>query len=132
MSHLLEILGRGLLAELRSAFAELFCSDPLGKTAALHDRAAREPNCGAHHRSLGVHLLGEGQLRQARHALERALQIDERDEIAGLGLACVFDEQGQKQIHVTVLVTPLMGRILRRRIALMSSWVSASSSTAKS
>ena len=53
MSHLLEILGRGLLAELRSAFDELFRNDPLLKTGAFHDRAAQEPNCGAHHRSLG-------------------------------------------------------------------------------
>ena len=44
MSHLLEILGRGLLAELRSAFAEVFHNDPLVKMADLHDRVAQEPN----------------------------------------------------------------------------------------
>ena len=103
MSHLLEILGRGLLAELRSAFAEVFRNDPPVKTAALHDRVAQEPNCGDHHRSLGIHLLGEGMLRQARLALEGALRIDERDEIARLALACVFDEQGRTSAAVEQL-----------------------------
>ena len=108
MSHLLEIVGRGLLAELRAAFAEVFRDDPSVETAAIHVWVQEEPNCGAHHRSLGTHLLSEGQLRQARHALERALQIDERDEIARLGLACVLDEQGRtsaavEQLRITLV-----------------------------
>jgi len=103
MTQLLEILGRGLLAELRSAFADTFPIDPSVQAAELQDRVRQEPNCSAHHDALGIHLLAKGELRKACQTFNDALRIDERDQIAGLALACVFDEQGRTSAAVEQL-----------------------------
>ena len=59
MSYLLEILGRGLLAELAAAFRAVLDDQPEVKIDDLRDRVRRDPACVDARRALGLRLLAE-------------------------------------------------------------------------
>ena len=100
MSQLLEILGRGLLAELRSAFAEILNDDDDGSTADIASGVQRRPDDVTLLNKLAIRMLTKGHLRQAYLTFQDALKIQGHNDVARLGLACVMDEQGAKATHV--------------------------------
>ncbi len=93
MSYLLEILGRGLLAELSAAFRDLLRDDDPAPAAELLARIEREPGCAAHRRQLGIQTLAAHRSDSAQALFESALCIDSEDRISRIGLACALDEQ---------------------------------------
>ena len=95
MSYLLEILGRGLLAELGAAFREFLDEPDTTSLLELEARASRDPSsCDAHHR-LGVRLLKERQFRSAQEAFQKAITQSPADRKSRLGLTCALDEMGR-------------------------------------
>ena len=94
MSYLLEVLGRGLLAELGAAFTQCLRDDGHCSTNELEWCAAEEPEKIEHHRRLALHLLAEKQLARAKEAFQAALQCDPNDRASRVGLACTLDELG--------------------------------------
>lgn len=94
MSQLLEILGRGLLAELRAAFRDLLVVNGPTSGGAQGDAADGPSAEAARHQVRGLTMLASKDLRQAREAFAEALKIDARDRVSRVGLACVLDELG--------------------------------------
>jgi superkiller protein 3 len=94
MSHLLEILGRGLLAELAAAFRDLLYDDGQYSADELYEALQRCPNDPSAAISLGARHLAVRKLEQARKAFAAALQIDPQHLVGRVGLACVLDEMG--------------------------------------
>ncbi|RME36457.1 MAG: tetratricopeptide repeat protein [Planctomycetota bacterium] len=93
MSYLLEILGRGLLAELAAAFRDTLVDDGL-PTATL-ERAVRDhPQDTERLCRLGIRRLREQQHVRAKELFEKAIRIDPSHRAARIGLACVLDETG--------------------------------------
>ncbi|MBU0717100.1 MAG: tetratricopeptide repeat protein, partial [Planctomycetes bacterium] len=107
MSYLLEIMGRGLLAELSAAFRDLLYDDQDCATAELIAHADQEPEDAVHHQRLGIRMLANHQLSRARPAFSKALQLDSADHVSRIGLACTLDELGltrsaMEQLHIAV------------------------------
>src|SRR3990170_6262458 len=98
MSYLLEMLGRGLLAELAAAFRGLLYDDGLVPTKELETAVEREPQSQAHHRRLAVRMLADRQYGRARGGFLEALKLDPTDRVAQVGLACTLDELGQTRV----------------------------------
>ncbi len=95
MSYLLEILGRGLLAELSAAFRDVLEDDGHFSTAELrrayedmHDR----PDAAIRY---GARCLANRDHLAARSAFESALAIRPDDLAGRVGLACVCDDMGR-------------------------------------
>ncbi|MCH8914167.1 MAG: hypothetical protein IIA33_11440, partial [Planctomycetes bacterium] len=59
MSYLLEILGRGLLAQLAAAFRDLLHDDEDLDTQEIEARAEGEPDCPGHRRQLAIRMLAD-------------------------------------------------------------------------
>src|SRR3990172_407901 len=95
MSYLLEILGRGLLAELAAAFRGLLHDDGQASTKDLEAAVQRDPTSVACHRRLAVRMLADRQYGRARAGFLDALALDPTDRVAHVGLACTLDELGQ-------------------------------------
>jgi len=95
MSYLLEILGRGLLAELAAAFRDLLADDHQTTTTALRANAHDHPGSAAAHRDLAVRLLHEQQYDDACRTFHNALAIDADDRVSRIGLACCLDSLSQ-------------------------------------
>ena len=73
MTQLLELLGRGMLAELRVAFCGLLDDDPDRTTDDLEKSAARRTDSPHQRYLLGVRLLRQRKYGPARKAFEHAL-----------------------------------------------------------
>ncbi len=107
MSYLLEILGRGLLAELAAAFRDLLRDDGHFSTQELESYVEREPECVKHRRQLAIRLLADRKYGQARDSFLDALAIDPADRVSRIGLACTLDELGLTQAAIEHLRTTL-------------------------
>ena len=95
MSYLLEILGRGLLAELAAAFRGLLYDDGLVSTKDLEFAVQQDPDSATHHRRLALRMLADRQYSRARSGFLKALKLDPTDRASRIGLACTLDELGQ-------------------------------------
>jgi len=95
MSSLLEILGRGLLTELSTAFRVPLREDADLPTPQLQRLVQQDPHCPEQHRRLGLRLLAERCWSPAREQFLETLRLDPHDRVARLGLACALDELGQ-------------------------------------
>ena len=94
MSYLLEILGRGLLAELSAAFHDLLHDDGHHSTEELlhaFEGTTRHPQAAI---SYGTRCLANRDNVSARKAFEAARMIEPDNLAAAVGLACVCDEVG--------------------------------------
>lgn len=94
VSHLLEILGRGLIAELQAAFRQVLADDADRKTESLKSAAQAQPPDADALIALGVRMLHEQQYGAARDAFCEASKADRDSTRAYLGLACALDELG--------------------------------------
>ena len=103
MSNLLEILSRGLVAELTGALRDRFEVDESITSKELRDAVQREPQCPDHLRRLGARSLDESNATRARHCFEAALQANASDAVAMVGLACALEQTGNIDEAVTVL-----------------------------
>lgn len=95
MSYLLEIVGRGLLADLAAAFRDRLIDQADLPTEGLQRLVDSHPDKSEHHVRLGVRALTEGRAVDARTHFEDALARDLNHVTAILGLACALDECGQ-------------------------------------
>jgi tetratricopeptide (TPR) repeat protein len=95
MSYLLEALGRGLLADLRSAFDIQLPRLEEDEAEALQARCAQSPKSADLHMRLGRTCLEEARLRDAQQAFEKAADLAPMSAKPLIGLACVADEFGQ-------------------------------------
>lgn len=95
MSYLLEALGRGLLADLRSAFDSQFPALADDQREQLWARLADSPNSFDLAMRFGTVCLREMRLSDARQAFEKARELHPDSAQPRLGLACVCDEFGQ-------------------------------------
>ena len=107
MSYLLEVLGRGLLAELAAAFRDLLRDDGHFSTQELEGYVEREPDSLEYRRKLAVRLLADGQCGRARNTLIDGLKIDPADRLCRIGLACALDELGLTRAAAEQLRTTL-------------------------
>lgn len=105
MANLLEILGRGLLAELAAAFRDELRDDPAVTTRQLHARIDREPEAVAPRRALAIRLFHQGRCVPAGEAFRACLERDATDRTARIGLACVCDELGMTTEAANELAT---------------------------
>jgi len=95
MSYLLEALGRGLLADLKTAFAGQLPGDDAEQAGPLRERWSASPTSFDLAMRLGMVHLRELRLTEARQAFETARNIRPESPQPLLGLACVHDELGQ-------------------------------------
>lgn len=94
MSYLLEILGKGLVADLQSALGDCVDEDDPRSTDELI-AAAQAPDAErATRHLLAARLLGDRQLARARSAYLGLVEQDASDVLAHIGLACALDELG--------------------------------------
>ncbi len=95
MSYLLEVLGRGLLSDLRSAFARQMPAEPEDDPDALAARLAQSPTSYDLLMRFGAACLQVARLREAQTAFERARAA--RPDAPGplIGMACLCDALGQ-------------------------------------
>ncbi|MBI1826621.1 MAG: tetratricopeptide repeat protein [Planctomycetes bacterium] len=105
MSYLLEILGRGLLSELGSAFRGFLADDDSISTRELEQVAAEDSANPENQRRLGIRALRDRQYVRACHAFERILKTDAFDHVARIGLACALDDLGQPRKAIEHLNT---------------------------
>ncbi|MEE8169412.1 MAG: tetratricopeptide repeat protein [Phycisphaerae bacterium] len=92
MSHILEMLGRGLLANLWSAFPGTLTSDPQAPAEELAARVRSSPDDVRLSTSWGVALLNEQRPVEARNVFKEVVERAPEDLIATLGLACALAE----------------------------------------
>lgn len=97
MSYLLEALGRGLLAELRTAFEPELPTVEQDDVETLRARWTLSPKSVDLALRLGTAALQAGRLRQAQEAFDAARQIEPASSKPLIGLACVHDAQGQPE-----------------------------------
>ncbi len=103
MSYLLEILGRGLIAQLAGAFEAFLGTNSDETTEELLEAAEAEPeNLGAQVRLAGRYLRSE-DAGTARRILVDVLKRDGKHLPARLGLACALDELGRVEAAVEQL-----------------------------
>jgi len=95
MSYLLEALGRGLLSDLRAAFQNQLPAQEEDQPETLIARLEASPASFDLTLRLGLAYLREGRLADARRTLENARSLDPAASQPLIGLACVYDEQGQ-------------------------------------
>ena len=95
MSYLLETLGRGLLAELLSAFENQLPGAADEEPEYLQSRCSKSPTSVDLAVRLGVSCLRRMRLVEARQAFENALALSPPSSQPALGLACVYDELGR-------------------------------------
>ncbi len=95
MSYLLETLGRGLLANLYSAFDRHFAEIEGQTIEQLAQRVRNAPTSTDANLQLATGYLRDVRLAEARPLFEQLLRRPEAAQRAALGLACVYDELGQ-------------------------------------
>jgi len=108
MSYLLEILGRGLLAELSAAFRSLLSDEADVATSELLDACRESPDDPWVHGRLGARRLADGDLSGARSSFLLALERDTGDLRAHAGLACTYDELGRTESALDQLQTAMI------------------------
>lgn len=94
MSYLLEALGRGLLADLRSAFESQLPAPGKEGSEALRARLEVSPDSFDLAMRLGMACLSQVRLSEARDAFEKARQLRPVSAQPLVALACVNDELG--------------------------------------
>jgi tetratricopeptide (TPR) repeat protein len=92
MSYLLEALGRGLLADLRSAFEHRLPANTSDESPHLSPGTSHTADEWLAH---GTACLRDGRLREAELAYGEAQARDAESPAPALGLACVQDELGR-------------------------------------
>jgi len=95
MSYLLEALGRGLLADLRSAFEKQLPGQQEDDLGRLQTRFSASPTSLDLAMRLGMAYLREMRLAEACRAFETATQLGPSAAPPRLALACVYDELGR-------------------------------------
>ncbi|MCB9851225.1 MAG: hypothetical protein H6817_11050, partial [Phycisphaerales bacterium] len=95
MSYLLEIVGRGLLAELSAAFRDRLDDLTDVPTAGLSRLVKAHPEKASHHVRIGIRALSERKSVDARGHFEDALTREPDNVVALVGLACALDDCGQ-------------------------------------
>ena len=105
MSYLLEILGRGLLAELSAAFRDVLHDDGHYATRELVAFVERDPDDLQARLRLALRMLGDRQFNRARDEFLAAMTIDASARTARIGLACTLDELGQTEAALPHLRT---------------------------
>ncbi len=105
MSYLLEVLGRGLLRELRQAFEPHWVGIAGDQADELEQRAARSPTSGDLQLRLGLARLRDGRYAAARRALESATRLLPQSSKPLLGLACVHEANADRRAALRCLET---------------------------
>ena len=105
MSHLLEILGRGLLSELAAAFRKLLTDDGRFSTVELREQAAESPNDLDAQKRLGARHLADRNYVAARDVYRTCVDLAPDDTTARAGLACAMDELGDAEGSIRQLQT---------------------------
>jgi len=96
MSHILEVLGRGLLSSLSGAFqAALRDTEPEATVQELRARARQDTSDAAPWVLLGGRFLRQMRAVEARDCFARAVKLDDESGEARIGLACAVDELGR-------------------------------------
>ncbi len=95
MSYLLEVLGRGLVADLEAVFARCWSGLPEDDADDLFERCAAIPTSLDLALRCGAACLREARLRDAEAAFARAQQLAPESSKPLLGLACVADALGR-------------------------------------
>lgn len=103
MSYLLEVLGRGLLANLMGAFANHLSDHPDDTTEDLERIVEDNPEDMEAHLRLGSRYLQRSDPVAARQIFLHILSQDGSAIGARLGLACVFDELDQLDVAIEQL-----------------------------
>ncbi len=94
MAYLIEALGRGLLAELSSAFKDILHDDGHYSTTELVTLVHKKPDDLKFLQLLAVRYLADRRFQQAADTFNRVLDQDNNHRDARLGLACALDELG--------------------------------------
>ncbi len=97
MSYLLEVLGRGLLAELAAAFRDILADPDQFSTRTLREAARAKGAKAEEHRRFAIRLLNNHDYFHARESFQRALAQDSQDVAALAGVACALDELGKTE-----------------------------------
>ncbi|MCH7596197.1 MAG: tetratricopeptide repeat protein [Planctomycetes bacterium] len=106
MSYLLEILGRGLLADLKAAFRDLLRDDTERSTTELEEEAVKSPESK---RRWAIRLLEEKQFSRARDVFSQVIDADPSNRVGRVGLACCLDELGLTRAAIEQLHNSFMG-----------------------
>lgn len=107
MSHILEIVGRGLLTELTAAFRDVLVEDANVSTQELVGAVERDDGDGYAFIRLGIRGLNVHDVAGARNSFERALELAPTSNVARVGLACALDESGHPQEAIKHLLKGL-------------------------
>lgn len=95
MAYLLEILGRGLLAELSAAFRDRLADDSESDTRTLESLIQKRPNSAEVNFRCGVRALREQRVVDAERFFCHALEFEPAHVDALVGSACARDETGR-------------------------------------
>lgn len=95
MAYLLEILGRGLLAELSAAFRDRLSDDAEPDTHRLDAYARQHPESAEAAFRCGVRALQQRLATKAQRFFQRTIAIAPQHIDALIGWACALDENGQ-------------------------------------
>jgi len=96
MSHILEVLGRGLLSSLSGAFQSVLKdTQPEVTVQELRARAKQDMSDPAPWILLGGRFLRQLRAVEARDCFGRAVELDDESGEARIGLACAMDELGR-------------------------------------
>ncbi len=106
MSNLLEILGRGLLVELRAAFRDVLGGREEVDLACSRHLAESAPDDADALSTYALVLMDHHELQRARTTFEDAIAVDPSLERARIGLACALDalgftEDAIEQLHIS-------------------------------
>ena len=117
MSHLLEVFGRGLIAQMVGAFATVLGADGERTIEQLQRQAAAAPDDLSAQIRLGGRLLRAEEPIEARRIFLKVLAKDHHNLPARLGLACAFDgldqiEVAQEQLRIAQKADPANPAIL--------------------
>ena len=95
MAYLLEILGRGLLAELSAAFRDRLADDAEPDTKRLDEYARKHPQSTEAGFRCGVRALQQQLATKAERYFDRTIAIEPEHVDALIGSACALDECGR-------------------------------------
>ncbi len=97
MSYLLEILGRGLLVDMMSAFRDALLDEDPRSTPELERAVLDNPEDVGTLQRCGIRLLTDKQPLRAQSVFRQAVRMDPYDVVSNIGLACALDESGSTQ-----------------------------------
>ena len=104
MSHILEVLGRGLLSSLSGAFQSVLRdTEPEATVQELRARAKQHTSDPAPWLLLGGRFMRQLRAVEARDCFSRAVAIDDESGEARIGLACAMDELGRTEEAIAQL-----------------------------